>query len=168
MTDFVDYPQVQVDLPADGKVTGSFILVVRGERAVVFTHYGSEFQSEFTYRGKAYIGTRLELVRNADGTVVLHEEERPEFAFSKKGSFAARDYAPASYWPVLVEAARAAAEEAWTEVLVAQGKIARASQRLCLLEHERKEVASKISRLDEEISEALALLVSGQDQLDHA
>jgi len=156
MTDFVPFPHHRFHLPEGGKVTGTYVLVVRGDTALVLTEgaHVNDDNPAIEYRGKSYL-VHLELQR-VDGKVSFvaeHGYRSPREAVSKRGL----DYpntAPPSFSAAICEAIRAHAEEVWTDEVAPQGYVASTAQALHSTEREYAEAEKQFAEVKAQLSMA--------------
>lgn len=139
MTDFKSYPDVHVDLPEDGKVTGTVKFWFRGDGSIgARTDY-----NRLTFRDQEF-SIHLEFTRQDDGTIVE----------SGKYDSVRRDFsdAPPSYRDKIIAVVLDLARTVWTPEREREGLEADVAQNLTRLESKERELTQQLDEVREQIA----------------
>lgn len=155
-TPYQPYPQVRFNLPMSGKVTGTAILLVRGDGTGQIRTEGAHVNDDnpaVDYRGESFL-VHLEVVRDETGKVSLPDDG---YRLGKYGSVTrrsnwSRSDAPVSFAMAIAEALVAEAQTRWTDEFEAEGLVAKTQQDL----HYAEEEAAKATKVYTEAVQTLS------------
>lgn len=142
------YPEMRTELPADGKVTGTFSVSFQGDGYAYAGTTGAHVNDDnpaIDFRGESFL-TSLRLRRQSDGTFAHVDSCRPHVTRRSNWTDA-----PPSFADAIVKAVCAHVADLWTEELEARGTDASARQNLSSLQREEAELRAKLAEVRKSI-----------------